>query len=184
MDKDIIKAKSLKEADKIHNDPKYMYWPCEYINGEYVFYSPNSLSGETVSFYHGGALPNISLDDIDVFRKSIKQGGNYAGFYMFGPDDFAKAERYANQANDMFKTTNRGVAEIKIDLTAKMCFIDRVGQIDRLTKEDIDYYRCQGYDILKGRSYLDTEYVLLNKNKVVDVIFHDLEKIDEEEKTR
>lgn len=37
--KDCIVTRDIKEAARIHSDPKYVNWKYEYVNGEYRFYS-------------------------------------------------------------------------------------------------------------------------------------------------
>ena len=57
---------------------------------------------EEYVFYHGGAEPTFTLEQLDLLRPSQKQQNantSYAGFYMYGEKDRDGAFRYSEQEN-------------------------------------------------------------------------------------
>lgn len=174
--KDFIATRDIEEAARIHSNPEYLLWKCEVVDGEYRFYSPNYKKTNDLIFYHGGSTKDFSIDLLDVYRASIKQGKNYAGFYMFGEEKRDKAFHYAEMANYRFGVDNVGVSKIIIDSSANIFSIPGgIGKIDRLTKEELESYRSQGIDIITGKSFDGQQYVLLNKDLVKSIEFQTMD---------
>lgn len=178
-DKDYIATKDVNEAAKIHSNLQYANQRYEYAAGEYRFYSSTYKKQETLSFYHGGVTSDFSIDNLDVLRLASKQGSNYASFYMFGEEIKDRAFHYAEQTNSINHTNDRGVVKIELNLDVRIQTLDRVGQIDRLRPEELQSYIAQGYDLLQGKSFDGMQYVLLNKNKIVNMQFQQLEQRQE-----
>ena len=129
-------------------------------NGMMVDYKPNN----TISFYHGGLNEDFDINNLDITRpaqKQQKKGRNYAGFYMYDESQKSGAETYSDQ-------TGKALHRFDIDANANIL---ELGNIERLTQEQILQYKEQGYDLLKGTDVRGrTEYVLLNKDVVKNVI--------------
>jgi hypothetical protein len=177
-EKQVITTTDINEVAKIHSDPKYINWKIEYKNGEYKFYSPNYVKSDTITFYHGGASPNFTLDDLDILKLSEKQqnsSNSYAGFYMYSEKDKESAYHYAEQENQRKNTTNKGILEIKLDSNLKMFEVPPFS-ITRITKDTIESLQKQGYDIIFGKMLGKTEYVLINKDKVKSMEYKSLEE--------
>ncbi len=119
---------------------------------------------KTKSFYHGGLSEDFNINDLDVNRlaeKQQKRGRNYAGFYLYDETQKSGAETYSNQ-------TGKGLHRFDIREDANIL---ELGNIERVTKEQLEEYRKQGYDLIKGKDVRGrTEYVLLNKDVVVNVV--------------
>ena len=176
MDNQMIATRDMDEVAKIHSNPQYIDWKMEYLNGEYRFYSPNYKKEQTLTFYHGGSTPNFTIDSIDIYRTSIKQGQNYAGFYMFDEENRDKAFHYAEMASSRLGVKEAGVSKIVVDAKANIYSIQgEVGKIDRLKKEELEDYRNQGFDIITGKSFDGQQYVLLNKEMVKSIEFQTME---------
>lgn len=178
-EKDFIATKDVNEVAKIHSNPQYANWRYEYVDGEYRFYSPTYKKQETLSFYHGGVAESFSTNDLEPLRPAMKQGSKYAGFYMFDEDGKNKAFHYAEQTNSTNHENDRGVVKIDLDPNVRIQTLERVGQIDRLRPEELQNYIAQGYDLLKGKSFDGMQYVLLNKDKIVNMQFQPLEQKQE-----
>lgn len=124
-------------------------------------------------FYHGGAEPDFTLDKLDVLRSSQKQqnkNDSYAGFYMYGSEDRDLAFKYAEQENNIKKTTTKGVEKIVLDSNLKIYDMPPFS-ITRITKDQIKDLQSQGYDLIRGKMMSKTEYVLINKNKIKSMEF-------------
>lgn len=174
--KDFIATRDIEEVARIHSNPEYLLWKCEVVDGEYRFYSPNYKKTKDLTFYHGGSTKDFSIDSLDVYRTSIKQGKNYAGFYMFGEEKRDKAFHYAEMANNRLGVKDAGVSKITIDSNANIFPISGgIGKIDRLTKEELESYRSQGIDIITGKSFDGQQYVLLNKELVKSIEFQTMD---------
>lgn len=172
-----IATKDLNEVTRIHSNPKYSMWRYEIVDGEHRFYSPNYKKEKTITFYHGGATKDFTLDSIDIYRPSIKQGKNYAGFYMFGEDKRDKSFNYAEMANSRLGINEAGVIKIEVDVKANIYQIQGgIGKIDRLKKEELEFYKNQGIDIITGKSFDGQQYVLLNKDVIKSIDFQSMEK--------
>lgn len=175
-EKDFIATRDIDEVARIHSNPEYLLWKCEVVDGEYRFYSPNYKKTKDLTFYHGGSTKDFSTDSLDVYRTSIKQGKNYAGFYMFGEEKRDKAFHYAEMANSRLGVNDAGVSKITIDSDANIFSIPGgMGKIDRLTKEELESYRSQGIDIITGKSFDGQQYVLLNKELVKSIEFQTMD---------
>lgn len=173
---DFIATRDIEEVARIHSNPEYLLWKCEVVDGEYRFYSPKYKKSKDLIFYHGGSTPNFNIDSIDVYRTSVKQGQNYAGFYMFGEDKRDKAFHYAEMANSRLGVEGAGVSKITIDSKANIFSIPgKTGKIDRITREELENYRSQGIDIITGKSFDGQQYVLLNKELVKSIEFQTME---------
>jgi len=174
--KDFIATRDIDEVARIHSNPEYLLWKCEVIDGEYRFYSPNYKKTKDLTFYHGGSTKDFNIESLDVYRTSIKQGKNYAGFYMFGEEKRDKAFHYAEMANSRLGVNDAGVSKITIDSNANIFSIPGgMGKIDRLTKEELEGYRSQGIDIITGKSFDGQQYVLLNKEMVKSMEFQTMD---------
>ena len=139
---------------------------------------------ETKVFYHGGVPADFNVDDIDIYRLATKQGKqdrNYAGFYMFDENRRDGAFHYAEQTNSLENTTDRGVVRIEMDSNLNIKTLDRMFEIDRISQEQLQEYRNQGYDLVSGRSFDGQQYVLLNKDKIRNISFESMDKRYSEE---
>ena len=135
-------------------------------------------------FYHGGVPADFSIDDIDIYRlatKQGKQGKDYAGFYMFAEDRRDGAFHYAEQTNSVENTNDKGVIRIEMDANLNIKELDRMFEIDRISQEQLQEYRNQGYDLVSGRSFDGQQYVLLNKDKIRNISFESMDKRYSEE---
>ncbi len=131
-------------------------------------------------FYHGGVKPNFDISKIDIYRKSEKQQNDnksYVGFYMYGEDDLLKAQEYAIQENKLTKSSDRGVAKIEMKDDLRIYTLPPF-TITRLTKEQLQDLKQQGYDLVCGKMLGKYEYVLLNKSKIINLEFKSLEDIE------
>ena len=54
--------------------------------------------------------------------------------------------------------------------------IDIPGNISEILGKQLLEYQKQGYDLLKGKSFDGTQYVLLNKNKILSIQYEKLEE--------
>lgn len=128
-------------------------------------------------FYHGGIEPSFAYDDLSVLRPSEKQGNKYAGFYMYGEENFEGAIRYANQENVLKNTTTKGIGRITLDDDIKIHQAEPF-TITRITPEEIKALQEQGYDVISGKMMGKTEHVLINKNKIKTIDFLSLEDLE------
>lgn len=129
-------------------------------------------------FYHGGAEPDFTLEQLDVLRPSQKQqnqNGSYAGFYMYSEKDRDGAFHYSEQENGLKKTTTKGVEKIVLDSNLKIYEMPPFS-ITRITQEQIKELQSQGYDLIAGKMMGKTEYVLINKEKVKSMEFLPMSK--------
>lgn len=138
-------------------------------------------------FYHGGAEPTFSIDQLDVLRKSQKQqtqSNSYAGFYMYSEQDRDGAFNYAEQENRRKNTTTKGVVKIVLGGNVNTYQVPPFS-ITRITQDQLIQLQQQGYDLIAGKMLGKTEYVLLNKGKIKDMSFESMDKryIDEKEMT-
>lgn len=172
-----ISTKDLNEVARIHSDPKYASWRYEVIDGEYRFYSPNYQKQQVITFYHGGAEPDFDITKLDVLRTSEKQqkrNTDYAGFYMYGEQSYQDAIKYAQQENSLKNTSTKGVVKITMPSDLKVYTVPPFS-ITRITKDQIRQLQQQGYDLIAGSMIGRTEYVLLNKDKIITMEFQKLE---------
>lgn len=133
---------------------------------------------EELIFYHGGAEPSFTLEQLDVLRPSQKQQnqrGAYAGFYMYGEKDRDGAFHYSEQENVKTKTTTKGVEKITLDSNLKIYEMPPFS-IVRITQDQIRTLQQQGYDLIAGKMMGKTEYVLLNKDKIKSMEFLPMNK--------
>ena len=178
MDNQMIATRDMDEVAKIHSNPQYIDWKMEYVDGEYRFYSPEYKKENTVVFYHGGAEPNFSLEQLDVLRPSQKQqnaNGSYAGFYMYSEKDRDGAFHYSEQENSIKGTDTKGVVKLTLDSNLRIYEVPPFS-ITRLTQEQIQALQQQGYDLVAGKVMSKTEYVLLNKEKIKGMEFESMNK--------
>ena len=89
---------------------------------------------------------------------------------MFGEKDKEEAIRYANQENNLNNTNNRGIVKIIMNNDLKIYEVLPFS-ITRITIEQIRELQKQGYDLISGRMLGKIEYVLLNKNKIIEIQF-------------
>ena len=177
---EMIIAKNIDELSKIHCNPKYVNWKYEIVDGEYRFYHPNYKKNNTLVFYHGGVDPDFDIEKLDVLRTATKQqkgNNNYAGFYMFGEENYEDAVKYAIRENSSKNTITKGVVKITMPSYIKI-YNAQSFSITRITKEQIIELQKQGYDVIAGNMLGKTEYVLINKEKVMNMEF---QKIDQKE---
>ena len=175
---DVIITKDLNEVARIHSDPKYSNWKFEYSSGEYKFYSPTYQKNSTITFYHGGVEPDFDIDKLDVLKTAVKQqneNNDYSGFYMFGEENYEDAVKYAIRENSSKKTTTKGVVKITMPSDIRVYTVPS-GSITRITKEQIQELRRQGYDVIAGNMLGKMEYVLLNKEKILNMEFQALKQ--------
>lgn len=178
-EEEFISAKDLNEIARIHSDSKYANWRYEYVNGEHRLYAPNYQNQNTISFYHGGADSEFDISKLDVLRSSQKQqNGNssYVGFYMYGEQNYEDAIKYAIQENEIKNTDKKGIVKITMPSDIKVYNVPPF-TITRITQAKIQQLQEQGYDVIAGNMLGKTEYVLLNKDKIIDMQFQPLECI-------
>lgn len=176
-EKDVIVTRDLNEVAKIHSNPKYASYRCEVVDGEYRFYAPNGKKDNIIYFYHGGVESDFDISQLDVLRKSQKQQKkttDYAGFYMYGEQNYEDAVLYAIQENELKNTDTKGVVKISMPSDIKIYHVPPF-TITRITKEQIEQLQQQGYDLIAGSMLGKTEYVLLNKDKIIDMQFQSLD---------
>lgn len=128
----------------------------------------------TINFYHGGVESDFTKEQIDVYRKSEKQqnrNNSYVGFYMYGEENFDDAVNYANQENERKNTTTKGVVKVTMPSNVRIFPIPDAFSITRMTAEKINILRQMNFDIAAGSVLGKVEYVLLNKDLVLDVEF-------------
>lgn len=179
--KDYIATKDINEVARIHSNPQYMNWRYEFVDGEYRFYSPNYKKQETITFYHGGAEPDFDITKLDVLRSSQKQqnsSNSYAGFYMYGEQNHDDAIKYAQQENSLKNTSTKGVVKITMPSDLKVYTVPPFS-ITRITKDQIRQLQQQGYDLIAGSMLGKTEYVLLNKDKIINMEFQTVDMKNE-----
>ena len=177
MEDKMISTRDVNEVARIHSNPEYINWKMEYVDGEYRFYSPEYKKENTVVFYHGGAEPNFSLEQLDVLRPSQKQqnaNGSYAGFYMYSEKDRDGAYHYSEQENSIKGTDTKGVVKLTLDANLRIYEVPPFS-ITRLTQEQIQTLQQQGYDLVAGKVMSRTEYVLLNKDKIKGMEFESMD---------
>lgn len=159
MEDKIISTRDINEVARINSNPEYK-------------------KENTVIFYHGGAEPDFSLEQLDVLRPSQKQqnaNGSYAGFYMYNEADRDGAFYYSEQENFNKGTNTKGVVKLTLDSNLKTYEISGFN-ITRITQEQIRELQSQGYDLIAGKVMGKTEYVLLNKNKIKEMEFLSMDK--------
>ncbi len=133
---------------------------------------------EEYVFYHGGAEPTFTLEQLDLLRPSQKQQNantSYAGFYMYGEKDRDGAFRYSEQENSIKGTNTKGVERIVLDSNLRVYEMPPFS-ITRITQEQIRSLQEQGYDLISGKMMSKTEYVLLNKEKIKSMEFLPMNK--------
>lgn len=174
---DFIVTKDVNEVARIHSNPQYVNWKYEFVDGEYRFYSPDYKKQGTITFYHGGAEPDFDISKLDVLRGSQKQqnGNNsYAGFYMYGEQNHDDAIKYAMEENSLKNTNTKGVVAITMPSDIRVYNVPPF-TITRITPEQIQQLQQQGYDVIAGSMVGKTEYILLNKGKIINMQFQPLE---------
>ncbi len=177
LERDFIATKDINEVARIHSDSRYINWRCEFVDGEYRFYSPNYKKTNTITFYHGGVEPDFDISQLDVLRSSQKQQkgtSDYAGFYMYSEQNHEDAIKYAIQENGLKNTDTKGVIKISMPSDIKVYTVPPF-TITRITKEQIERLQQHGYDVIAGSMLGKTEYILLNKGKILDMQFQPLE---------
>ncbi len=125
------------------------------------------MDDDFLTFYHGGAPVDFNVSAIDIFYPAIKQqnkAGHYVGFYMFGEDGKDEATRYAFNQKEAMKNllTIRMKKDVQIVKLPPF-------SITRITREQIEKFREDGYDLIAGSSVGKMEYVLINKDKIIDM---------------
>lgn len=142
-------------------------------------------------FYHGGAVSDFNIDNLDITRPSEKQQNSnksYAGFYMYDESNILDAYHYAEQENDRKHRNDLGVIKLYLDSNLKIYDYNEhhsnMFGITRMTKETIKNLQKEGYDIIRGRVLSKTEYILLNKDKVNNIEFIPIEMTYNEVKIR
>ena len=126
--------------------------------------APVITEPKTKSFYHGGLNEDFNINDLDVNRlaeKQQKKGRSYAGFYLYDEEGRSGAETYSDQ-------TGKGLHRFDIREDANVLTLNN---IERVTQAQLEEYRQQGYDLIQGVDVRGrTEYILLNKDIVVNVV--------------
>ncbi len=181
----IYKLKSYTKNEKDKVDLKFMESRIDrsklarinnLSNSHQVIYE--KVKRKDLIFYHGGAEPSFTLDELDVLRKSQKQqnqNNSYVGFYMYGKDDRESAFNYAEQENQRNNTTTKGVLKLILDGNVNIFQMPSFS-ITRITKEQIIELQQQGYDLIRGKMLGKTEYVLINKDKIKNMSFESMDK--------
>ena len=140
------------------------------------------LNNKIKYFYHGGVDNKFNISDIDIYRKSEKQqnkNNSYVGFYMYDEDNYIDSIKYAIQQNNLENTNNKGVIKISMNENLQVYTLPPF-TITRLTKEQLEDLKNQGYDLVKGKMLGKDEYVLLNKSKVISIEFLSIDKCIED----
>lgn len=187
LDQKIVKEEEKKEFSFVSNnqninpkneDDKYL--------DELISKLSEDVSPQITTFYHGGVESDFTIDQLDLLRPSQKQqnkNGSYAGFYMYGEENYKDAIHYAEQENSIKNTTSKGVVKITMKGELKKYEIPSFS-INRITQEQIMNLQQQGYDLIYGKvpgvNGSKTEYVLLNKEKINSIEFIPLQKKLEE----
>lgn len=188
----ILKSYTQSEKDKV--DLKFMesridrsklarineLSNCHQITQEKVeskgLFQTNSEKKDLI-FYHGGAEPTFTLEQLDVLRKSQKQqnrNNSYVGFYMYSEQDRDGAFHYAEQENQRNNTTTKGVEKIVLDGNVNI-FQMPPFSITRITQKQIAELQQLGYDLIAGKMLGKTEYVLINKDKIKSMSFESMD---------
>lgn len=131
----------------------------------------------TITFYHGGVEPDFNINSLDVFRRSEKQqnsNNSYVGFYMYDENNYDSAEKYAKQENKLKKTNIKGVVSITMPIDINVYMLPPF-TITRITLEQLKHFKELGYDVIAGRMLGKIEYVLVNKDKIIDMQFIPIE---------
>ncbi len=125
------------------------------------------MDDDFLTFYHGGASADFSVSVIDIFYPAIKQqkkAGRYVGFYMFDENNKDDAIHYAlNQ-----KEETRHLLTIRMKKDVRIAKLPPFS-ITRITREQIEKFRQEGYDLIAGSMIGKMEYVLINKDKIIDM---------------
>ena len=101
---------------------------------------------------------------------------------MYSEQNHEDAIQHAIRENGLKNTNTKGVIKISMPSDIKI-----YTSVTRVTKEQIEQLKQQGYDVIAGRMLGKTEYVLLNKDKILDIQFQPLEikqKIIQEESSQ
>lgn len=180
----IYKLKSYTQNEKDKVDLKFMESRIdrrklarinELSNSHQISYE--KISSKDLVFYHGGAEPSFTLDELEVLRKSQKQqnkNNSYVGFYMYGKQDRESAFNYAEYENKRNNTTIKGVLKLILDSNVNV-FQMPPFSITRITKEQILELQQRGYDLIAGKMLGKTEYVLINKDKIKHISFESMD---------
>jgi len=115
----------------------------------------------SITLYHGSGNPNLSLQSISIIGGAErKQGNKYGGFYTVDQASYKNAAAYARMNGGeptMYALEVRGDANIW----------DKPGDITRLSIADIQKWRDQGIDIVRGKDFRgQVEYAIINRDIV------------------
>ena len=132
-------------------------------------------------FYHGGVEADFDISKIDILRTAEKQqknNRNYSGFYMYDENNKQSAIYYANQENSIKNTTDKGIIKIVMSNDLNIYEVPPFS-ITRIKKETLIELKEKGYDLIAGKMLNKIEYVLLNKDKIIEIQFEQISKIKE-----
>lgn len=118
---------------------------------------------------HGSPNPNMTLDDVQVFRnpglqKQGKRGRVFGGFYGYGPEDAVHAEKYAKMQEGtptLYEATLHPDARIKT--------LEDGEDITRLSQDRINGYLKDGYKVVSGKGPFTlgrTEHAVIDKSAI------------------
>jgi len=162
--KDDVAGMKPEEAQEIINSQRQKEsleesTPTE-TNQDPGFTTEEEVEEEYDLFHTGDA--DFSLEGISVEPRVTRQGkkGKYGGLYTYG------------NLKDLFKFMkgNSTVSAYGIKLNDDVEIKEYSGSIERLTKEKLDELRAQGYQVVRGKSLLGKdEIVVIDKNAIKSV---------------
>jgi len=150
------------------------------IVGKDKFYK---FGNNTKIFYYGGVNKSFGISSIQIY----KENEDSIGFCMYDESSYNKAIECAIKSNNNNNTNDKGVIKIYM-LDNLHTYNVPNSKIIELTKEQLRDLKNLEYDMIKGKINDDNIYILLNKSKVVNIEFMNLEQcldnIDNEELNR
>lgn len=141
-------------------------------------YRPAPIKNEgNVELFHGGLPVGTTIEDIDVNRAGDQQNKrrrSFGGFYLTDSTSKSWSDQYARSrggTNHAFKISpDARIGEIS-DMNGSSN-IDRISESQRA-------HMAKSFDVIKGKDLLGrTQYLLLNKDVVSEVIETDVDKPD------
>jgi len=123
------------------------------------------VAPQTKKLFHYSANPNLSLDDVEIFRPGVSQlKRKYADLsFENKPGGFYTTKN----PSDSFMGGKVGY-EMNIPTDAKVLDLKKLGRTtDRIPIKELHGYRKEGYDLVKGKNMVgQDEWIPLNKSKL------------------
>lgn len=116
-------------------------------------------------FLHGSTRADLTLAGLETDgrtgTKQGKKGRSYGGFYVTAEE--SEAERYSKSGEG-----TATIYEVELKPGARVLELSRDGQIERLTPEQIQEWRAQGYAAVRGKNIIGTreEVAIIDKTQV------------------